>query len=126
MRALVVDDDAGTRELVAAFLESAGYEILAAEEGEAGLLLARTASPDIVILDRVMPGMDGYEICRTLQQDPGTRHIPVIMLTGDNDPALNQKAYAAGARACVPKPFRREALVAAIQAVVAGRPHAES
>ncbi len=119
---LVIDDDAATLEFVTALLEAANCEVHAAESGEAGLLLAAAAPLDIVVLDVMMPHMDGYMVCRALGDGAGTSHIPVIMLTGADDPALNRKAYAAGARACVPKPFRREALIAAIQAVLAGAP----
>lgn len=119
-RALVIDDEKDIRELVASFLETLHYEVLAAEGGERGLQQAATASPDLVILDIAMPGMDGYEVCRRLHQDPTTRQIPVIMITASSDPALTGKAYGAGARACIPKPFRREAFLAAVRTVVAG------
>lgn len=120
-RALVIDDDAATRELIGTFLEAAGYEVLAADGGEAGIALAATSSPHIIILDLVMPGMDGYAVCRALGSHPTTRLVPIIMITGSDDPTLTRNAFAAGARACVPKPFRREALLAAMRAVVAGR-----
>ena len=64
-----------------------------------------------------MPGMDGFEVCRLLRRDPATKAIPVIMITASDDPALNRKAYAVGAQACVPKPLRQDALIATIQAV---------
>ena len=117
----MIDDDAATLYFVRALLESADYEVHAAQSGEDGLTLAAGVRPDVVILDVMMPHMDGYAVCRALGDDPGTSHIPVIMLTGADDPALNRNAYAAGAKACIPKPFRREGLIAAIQAVVAGR-----
>lgn len=121
-RVLVIDDDPRARDLVAAFLESAGYEVWCATGGVNGLTLADANQPDIVVLDLQMPRMDGYEICRILRQGPRTREIPVVMLTASDDPALNQKAYAAGAQACVPKPFRKEGLIAAIQAALFGMP----
>ncbi len=118
-RALVIDDEKEIRELVAAFLETLDYEVLSAEGGEPGLHLAATASPDLVILDIAMPDLDGYEVCRRLHEDAATRQIPVIMITASTDPALTRKAYGAGAQACVPKPFRREAFLAAVRTVVA-------
>lgn len=121
-RVLVIDDDARARALVAAFLEPVGYDVRAAGGGVAGLALADAEPPDIVLLDLQMPGMDGYEVCRILRQGPKTGTIPVVMLTASDDPHLNREAYAAGAQACVPKPFRKDSLIAVIQAALAGRP----
>ena len=126
LRVLVIDDDAATLDFVTALLKAANCEVHAAEGGEAGLRLAAAVSPDVVVLDVMMPHMDGYMVCRLLRDDLATSHIPVIMLTGADDPALNRKAYAAGAQACVPKPFRREGLIAAMQAVVAGVPRTQT
>jgi CheY-like chemotaxis protein len=119
---LVIDDDSQTRELVAAVLGSSGYEVRGAEGGGPGLSLAAAEPPDVVLLDVQMPGMDGYEVCRVLRQDAKTRQIPVVMLTASDDPHLNREAYAAGAQACVLKPFRTEGLIAAIEAALTGMP----
>jgi len=119
---LVIDDDAQLRAFVAACLESEGYEVRGATGGMNGLTLADAEPPDVVLLDLQMPGMDGYEVCRILRQGPKTRQIPVVMLTASDDPHLNREAYAAGAQACVLKPFRKEALIAAISAVLTGNP----
>jgi CheY-like chemotaxis protein len=116
---LVIDDEAQTRELVAAVLGSSGYEVRGAEGGVKGIALADTEPPDVVLLDVQMPGMNGYEVCRVLRQGPKTRRIPVVMLTASDDPHLNREAYAAGAQACVPKPFRQEGLIAVIEAALA-------
>lgn len=118
---LVIDDDAQVRALVAAILESEGYEVRGATGGVEGLTLADTEPPDVVLLDLQMPGMNGYEVCRVLRQGPKTRRIPVVMVTASDDPHLNREAYAAGAHACVPKPFRKEGLIAIIQAALAQR-----
>jgi CheY-like chemotaxis protein len=122
MRVLVIDDDVRDRDLVAALLGSADYEIRAAKGGVPGLLSADAEPPDIILLDLQMPGLDGYEVCRILRQGPKTRHIPVVMLTASDDPALHRNAYAAGVQACVPKPFRREGLIVAIRAALACMP----
>ncbi|MFB3817159.1 MAG: PleD family two-component system response regulator [Candidatus Methylomirabilales bacterium] len=115
---LAIDDDPHTRELIAAILELTGCRVLIAEDGAAGLRLAERHRPDAILLDLSMPGMDGYEVCRALADRPATQRIPVIFVTSSDDPGLNRRAYALGAFACVPKPFRREALVSTIQAVV--------
>jgi CheY-like chemotaxis protein len=120
-RVLVIDDDAQVRALVAAILESEGYEVRGATGGVEGLALADTDPPDVVLLDLQMPGMNGYEVCRVLRQGPKTRQIPVVMVTVSDDPHLNREAYAAGAQACMPKPFRKEGLIAVIEAALAQR-----
>jgi CheY-like chemotaxis protein len=124
-RVLVIDDDADVWALISAMLDPAIYEVRGAPGGESGLVLANAEVPDIVLLDLPMPGMDGYQVCRMLRQGDRTRGIPVIMLTASDDPALNRTAYAAGAHACVPKPFRREALVALIEAALTRPPSEE-
>lgn len=121
-RVLVIDDESQTRELVAAVLGSSGYEVRGATGGVNGLTLADTDPPDVVLLDLQMPGMNGYEVCRILRQGPKTHRIPVVMLTVSDDPHLNREAYAAGAQACVPKPFRKEGLIAVIEAALAQGP----
>jgi CheY-like chemotaxis protein len=116
---LVIDDDTQVRALVAAILESEGYEVRGATGGVNGLTLADTEPPDVVLLDLQMPGMNGYEVCRVLRHGPKTRWIPVVMVTVSDDPHLNREAYAAEAQACVPKPFRKEGLIAVIEAAPA-------
>ena len=122
-RVLVIDDDAQARALVAASLESKGSEVRGATGGVNGLTLADAEPPDVILLDLEMPGMDGYEVCRILRQGPKTGSIPVVMLTASDDPHLNREAYAAGAQACVLKPFRQQGLLVAIQAALTGMPH---
>jgi len=113
-RVLIIDDDPILRHMVRSFLELAAYEALEAGDGPDGLAQAAHRHPDIILLDLMMPGMDGYETCRGLKGNPTTAAIPVIFVTASADPTLNRRAYAAGAVACIPKPFRREALLATI------------
>jgi len=115
MQVLVIDDEVRDRDLVAAILQTAGYEVRLAESGAHGLEQVSAAPPDVILLDIQMPGMDGYEVCRLLRLAPGSRRIPVIMITASDDPALNSRAYAVGAQACVPKPLRGNALIATVQ-----------
>lgn len=121
-RVLVIDDDPKARDLVAAFLDSASYTVRGAEDGATGLRLAAAEPPDVVVLDVQMPGMDGYKVCQILRRGVQTRRIPIVMLTASDDLHLNREAYAAGAQACVPKPFRKEGLIAAIEAALSGMP----
>jgi len=118
-RVLLIDDDPHIRELVTVVLEEEGYEVHTAPSGVVGLSMADAEPPDVALLDLEMPGMNGYEVCRILRHGPRTRRIPVVLMTASDDPALNREAYAAGADACVPKPFRREGLVAVIETALA-------
>ena len=122
-RILVVDDDRLLRQMVRDLLEGADCTVTEAVDGPDGLAQAAALQPDLILLDLMMPGMDGYTVCRTLQAEPTTRAIPVIFLTASPDPALNHHAYAAGAVACVTKPFRREALLAVVRTTLAGVAH---
>ena len=118
-RVLVIDDDPDVCLLVSAMLEPALYEVHGAEAGESGVVLANEALPDVILLDLQMPGMGGYQVIQLLREREQTARIPIVLLTASDDPALNRKAYAAGAHACIPKPFRREALIAVIEAALA-------
>ena len=119
-RILVVDDDRLLRQMVRDFLEVAGFAVAEAVDGPDGFAQATTGLPDLILLDLMMPGMDGYTVCRTLQAEPTTRAIPVVFLTASPDLSLNRQAYAAGAVACLTKPFRREALVAVVNTTLRG------
>ena len=80
-RILVVDDIEANVRLLQAKLEAEYYEVLTAKDGPEALKAAAESRPDIVLLDVMMPGMDGFEVCRRLRADPATRHIPVVMVT---------------------------------------------
>jgi CheY-like chemotaxis protein len=120
VRILVVDDDPILRQMVRDFLEVADLAVWEAVDGPDAVVQAAAVRPDVILLDIMMPGMDGYTVCRTLKDEPTTRAIPVIVLTASADPGLNRQAYAAGATACLTKPFRREALLAVVQTALQG------
>lgn len=102
---LVIDDDATTRLLATETLRHAGFRVIEADSGETGLQRFREDRPDVVLLDVVMGGIDGFETCLALRSDPAGRHLPVLMLTGlDNLDAITQ-AYEAGATDFVSKPI---------------------
>jgi CheY-like chemotaxis protein len=119
-RLLAVEGDPHERELLTAYLGLAGYVVQGAETGALAIKLAVAQPPDLVLLDLHLADMDGFEVCRLLCQEPKTRDIPVVIVTESEDLRLHRHAYAAGAQACVPKPARRPALVATIEAVLAG------
>jgi PAS domain S-box-containing protein len=101
---LVVDDDPGTLQTLDILRD--GYELLWAAEGEAALEYALTKSPRLILLDMVMPGMDGYEVCRRLKEDARTAGIPIIFLTGSGDVRAEERGLNAGAADYVTKPIQ--------------------
>ena len=108
---LVVDDDPMMIEMVKDFLESHGYHVIPATTGEEALPKAEISKPDVLILDVMMPGMDGYETCRHMKQDARLSGVPVIMFTAGTDPKFPQRAFAAGADFCLSKPFDMDRLL---------------
>ena len=108
---LVVDDEAATRELMERFLAREGFRVVTAAGGEEGLRLARQVKPDVITLDVMMPGMDGWAMLGALKHDPDVASIPVVMLTFVDDKTLG---YALGAAAYLTKPIDRDRLVAAL------------
>lgn len=118
-RLLLVEGEPHERELLTAYLEMAGYVVEGAETGTLALKLAVAQPPDLVLLTLHLADMNGFEICRLLSQEPKTRDVPVVIVTGNEDLTLHRQAYGAGVQACVPKPARRPALVATIEAVLA-------
>ncbi len=118
-RMLIVDDEALSRALLRDCLQAAGYEPLEARDGTEGLAKAASLPPDVILLDVLMPGLDGFEVCQGLKANPATTPIPVIFVTMVQDATLNRRAYQAGGAACILKPVRREALLALLAAVLA-------
>lgn len=118
LKVLAVDDDRLHCRMVRDILETVGYEVIEAVDGAEGLEKAASLHPDVILLDLMMPGIDGYEVCRVLKANPETLAIPVIFLTISPDVTLDHLAYAAGAIACIRKPLRRETLVAVIDAAL--------
>jgi CheY-like chemotaxis protein len=108
---LVIDDDAAVRDLMARFLGKEGFRVVAAAGGEEGLQLARELTPDVITLDVLMPGMDGWSVLAALKADAGLADIPVVMLTMLDDRNLG---YALGAADYLTKPIDRERLVAVL------------
>lgn len=112
---LIVDDEADIRELVRLNLAREGYEILECETGEQALSLARSKEPDLVVLDLMLPGIDGMEVCKRLKADPKTAPIPVVMLTAKGEEAEVVAGLEVGADDYVAKPFSGKVLAARIR-----------
>ena len=104
-RILVADDETQIRFLVRDTLDDSDVEFIQAEDGVAALAAARASSPSVIVMDWMMPGMTGIEVLRALKQDPSTREIPVILLTGRNQQDDRKVSIEAGASAFLSKPF---------------------
>lgn len=117
-RVLLVDDEENIRMLVRFNLEKAGYEVIEAGDGKQALALARNESPDIAILDLMLPGIDGLEVCRLLKQSPETAALPIIMLTAKGDEIDRVIGLELGADDYMAKPFSQRELAARIKAVL--------
>jgi len=110
-RILIIDDDAASLGVISDYLRNSGFIALAARSGESGIEKARYAHPDIIFLDVLMPGIDGFETCRCLKSDPATAEIPVIFMTALTGTEDKVKGFEAGAVDYVTKPFQsREVL----------------
>ncbi len=118
---LLIEANPDDRDLVAAYLERTDYVLQSAEDGAQGVSLASMELPDLILLDLSLPDLDGYQVCRLLREEPRTQGIPVVILTASSDLALHRQAYAAGARACIPKPVSRQALLTTLDAVLASQ-----
>jgi len=105
MRVLVVDDDPLVRNLLSAVLHDANFDLDEAVDGQDALTIAASRQPDVVVLDVMMPGIDGYEVCRTLRADPGFATTRIVILTAKSMPGAREEAFRAGADAFFTKPF---------------------
>ncbi len=117
-RVLVVDDDPGILKLVERALGSKGYEVLTATTGTEGLNRIQAENPDIVVLDKVMPDIEGFEIARRLRREPGFAHIPIVILTGASQLGDKLDAFNAGADDYLTKPFEVDELAARLAALL--------
>ena len=118
-KVLAVDDNEDILALMSAILgNDQRYHLLLAKNGEEAVLVARREKPDVVFLDVLMPGMDGYEVCGILKGSPDTAHIKVIMLTALTQDFDHQRAIEAGADKYVPKPFSPKAILDNLEQVL--------
>jgi DNA-binding response OmpR family regulator len=114
-RVLVIDDDRKLCSLLSEYLGSVGLEVLTAQSADTGLPLLRAEQPDIVVLDVMLPGMDGFEICRAIRRSSS---VPIIMLTARGEVTDRVVGLELGADDYMPKPFEPRELVARIQAIL--------
>ena len=123
---LVVDDSPETLSFLTDALEAAGCTVLVAVDGAGALDLVRRVTPDIILMDAVMPGLDGFETCRRLKRDRAVAHVPVIMMTGLSETEHVVRGFEAGGVDYVTKPIVPDVLIARIRAHLANARAAQS
>ena len=118
-KVLCVDDDRVILKMLQDTLESHGFQVVTASDGPQGLAAARRELPHLILVDIMMPGLDGFEVCRRLRADATFAETPLIILTAMDDPKLNVKGFQAGANLALRKPFQTQKLVSTIQTALA-------
>jgi len=108
---LLVEDEADLANFLKLRLEAAGFEVAIAYDGKNALHEVRRAAPDLVILDLMLPGMDGYRVCRLLKYDAKFSEIPVIIMSAKSDPADKELGEKVGADKYLAKPFEADVLI---------------
>ena len=119
---LIVEYENCLLKLECILLASRGYDVKGVKGGEEALEAMRGYNPDLVLLDVIMPGMDGFEVCRRIKSDQMTRHIPVVMLTAKKKPQDIQQGLDVGAVSYITKPFKSSTVIETIQKCLQDRP----
>jgi excisionase family DNA binding protein len=114
-RLLIVDDDRQHNSFLVALFEAHvdGLEVLSAQDGFVAGRLVQEHKPDVVLLDIIMPGIDGVQVCKSIKSDPSTRHIAVVAMTGHHTPELEHRVLEAGATVLLKKPFPADEVITA-------------
>lgn len=120
MRILVVEDQDSIRRMIEALVGARGYEVTAVSTGTKAIDVASTNPPDMVLFDLMIPGYDGFEVCRRLRSDPATKSVPILIISALDDAESRSKAATAGATAYYTKPFSPMALLKEIDRLRAG------
>ncbi len=122
---LVVDDEIGARTLIGIMLDRGGFEVLKAGDANQALAMLNDDTPDLIILDVMMPGMDGIDLCKAIRQRPATSETPVLILSTRGDAEAVMKGVEAGATDYLPKPILHHDLVAKVRHLLDMNPVAE-
>lgn len=115
---LVIEDDPVIQMLISQTLRREGYEIVTASDGSEGLRKVKETQPNLVVLDISMPGLDGYQVCHYLRQDPATANLPIIMVTAMARPSDQRRGFETGADDYLPKPFSLADLITRVQSLL--------
>ncbi|MFH1700662.1 MAG: response regulator [Candidatus Zixiibacteriota bacterium] len=115
---LVIDDEPEITEIIEAFLDNAGYNVQVENSPTKAVALAKTLSPDLILLDIMMPGTDGYQICNRIKEEPGLSNTPVIFLTGKDSKDDQGRSFQVGGDMYIKKPFSCERLLEIVNIVL--------
>jgi DNA-binding response OmpR family regulator/DNA-directed RNA polymerase subunit RPC12/RpoP len=121
---LVVDDDGVLLASLSSLLAAHGFQPLTATDGPSGMEVAKRERPELILLDILMPGLDGLEACRRLRTDAHLKEVPIIIMTAMEDPKLNVKAFKAGATLALQKPLEPRRLIGTVKTALALKPMA--
>jgi twitching motility two-component system response regulator PilH len=119
-RILVVEDSQPQREMISKLLQENGFEVMTVEDGVEAVEAVKQNKPDLIVLDIVMPRMNGYEVCRLLKADPLTQNTPIVMCSSKGEEADRYWGLRQGADAYVVKPFQPQELVGTIKRLLRG------
>ena len=122
---LVIEDDPVSSRLASYTLEKAGYQVVTASNGLQGLRKARSEKPDLLILDVMLPGVDGFEICHRLRADPQTAQLPILMLSAKFQEIDRQTGLKAGANVYLTKPVSPSEMVSRVEELLAQKTSSE-
>ena len=121
-RVLVIEDDTSISQLLRMVLEGDGHEVLVADDGSRGLAMATRRRPDAIVLDIMMPYMDGFAVLEALREDERTAAIPVLMLSAMQQESVEERCYRLGAQGFVRKPFDPDLLLGLLQELLEAPP----
>lgn len=124
-RILVVEDDSQNLYLVTYLLENAGYEVVAARDGEEAVSMAQNAGPDLILMDMLLPRLDGYEATRQIRQLPAGAEVPIVALTAYSMKGDRAKVIETGCDGYIPKPIEPSSFVREVEAYLPGDQDAE-
>ena len=119
-KVLIVDDSPTEAHILKTMLEKNGFEVITAENGEEGIAVVKAQKPDAVLMDVVMPGLNGFQATRQITTDPDTAHIPVIIVTTKNQETDRVWGMRQGAKDYITKPATEKELISKIKAVMGG------
>ena len=117
-RILVIDDEAEITEIIETFLKDTGYQVLVENSSVMGIERAKTFKPDLILLDIMMPFMDGYEVCDELKKNKETENIPIIFLTGKDARSDEGRSFRVGGDMFIKKPFNCDRLLEIVRIVL--------
>lgn len=120
IKILVIDDEPEITDIIETFLENAGYRVKSENSSVIGIERAKTFLPDLILLDIMMPFMDGYEVCRELKKSEETSKIPVVFLTGKDARTDEGRSFEVGGDLFIKKPFSCERLLGIVEVVLLG------